>query len=117
MSCGIAAVTWAGVECPEKAFPAWHDHSTSRPAGAGSVVEATEDDIPSFLGEPTDDRLTCATDPFDDFDDDEFDDEFDDDFEEEWDEELPGDADQFEADKVAETDDDEPGDGDFEDDE
>ncbi len=47
------------------------------------------------LGRPHDDRLTGATDPFDDFDDDDFDDEFDDDFEEEWDEDLPGDADQF----------------------
>lgn len=44
-------------------------------------------------GERRDDRLTCATDPFDDFDEDDFDDDFDDDFEEEWDDDLPGDND------------------------
>jgi hypothetical protein len=41
----------------------------------------------------SDDRLVCAGDPFDDFDDDDFDDEFDDDFEEEWDDDLLGDSD------------------------
>ena len=40
---------------------------------------------------PADDNLTCATDPFDDFDDD-----FDDDFEEEWDDDLLGDS-EFES--------------------
>jgi hypothetical protein len=48
---------------------------------------------PSSWDVPSDDGLTCAADPFDDFDEDDFDDDFDDDFEEEWDDELPGDAD------------------------
>ena len=43
--------------------------------------------------EPHVDELTCAADPFDDFDEDDFDDDFDDDFEEDWDDELAGDSD------------------------
>src|SRR5688572_20134894 len=82
MSCGTTTYTWAGIECPD--------------FGSDDLFSA--DDAAVFFGHPFDDRLVCATDPFDDFDDDDFDDEFDDDFEEEWDEELPGDADQFEAD-------------------
>ncbi|MEX2309774.1 MAG: hypothetical protein WD738_19530 [Pirellulales bacterium] len=76
-------ITWAGVEDPQ----------SNADVGC-SVLERIE-----FIGQPADNRLVCATDPFDDFDDDDFDDEFDDDFEEEWDEELPGDADQFEPDE------------------
>ncbi|HJQ82300.1 MAG TPA: hypothetical protein VJ828_20230 [Lacipirellulaceae bacterium] len=84
MSSANAVITWAGVE------------------DAGIDIGGTwpEDGASEFLGRPADDELSCATDPFDDFDDDDFDDEFDDDFEEEWDEELPGDADQFEPDPV-----------------
>ena len=43
--------------------------------------------------EPAGDGLSCASDPFDDFNEDDFDDDFDDDFEEEWDEDLLGDED------------------------
>jgi hypothetical protein len=83
MSCGNTVITWAGIEGPSN-------------DGDDAFPQADY----QFLGRPTDADLTCATDPFDDFDDDDFDDEFDDDFEEEWDEELPGDADQFEPDEV-----------------
>jgi len=99
--------TWAGV-----------DH-----AGWEGSVATVESDVPpseisnpslDFLGEPLQEDVTCAGDPFEDFDDDDFDDEFDDDFEEEWDEELPGDADQFEPDEKVADDDAEP---EFDDDE
>jgi hypothetical protein len=60
--------------------------------------------------EPCGDGLSCAADPFDDFDEDDFDDDFDDDFEEEWDDELAGDT-EFQSD-LAE---DEGGDADFDD--
>jgi hypothetical protein len=90
MSSGSAVITWAGVEDP--------------PVDRGEICP--DDGGSEFLGRPADDGLSCATDPFDDFDDDDFDDEFDDDFEEEWDEELPGDADQFEPDEVVEQSDD-----------
>jgi hypothetical protein len=101
MSCGSVVTTWAGVEGP---------------------VDACDDLLPAeadnhFLGRPADDDVSCATDPFDDFDDDDFDDEFDDDFEEEWDEELPGDADQFEPDEVVEQENGLPVEPDFEEDE
>jgi hypothetical protein len=86
MSCETITITWAGIEYPSGGFDA------ALPADDESVS----------IGHRFDDRLACATDPFDDFDDDDFDDEFDDDFEEEWDEELPGDADQFEEDDAAE---------------
>tara|TARA_Y100000588_G_scaffold283107_1_gene300472 strand:+ start:156 stop:416 length:261 start_codon:yes stop_codon:yes gene_type:complete len=43
--------------------------------------------------ELVDDGLSCASDPFDDFDEDDFDDDFDDDFEEDWDDDLPTDED------------------------
>jgi hypothetical protein len=99
MSCGSTVITWAGVERPNNTF------DDICPANEG--VE--------FLGRPADDDVTCATDPFDDFDDDDFDDEFDDDFEEEWDEELPGDADQFEPDEVEEKEGGLPVEPDFED--
>ena len=51
------------------------------------------DDPVTTWTEPAWEGETCATDPFDDFEEDDFDDDFDDDFEEEWDEELPGDDD------------------------
>jgi hypothetical protein len=86
MSCGTTVSTWAGIDCPS----------------IGSDAAFPGDVTAIFFGRAIDDRLVCATDPFDDFDDDDFDDEFDDDFEEEWDEELPGDADQFEDDDVEE---------------
>jgi hypothetical protein len=99
MKCGAIVAAWAGVE---------------------NTVDGTKDVVPGgecapSIGLPFDDRLACATDPFDDFDEDDFDDDFDDDFEEEWDEELPGDADQFEPDEVEEQEEGVPVDPDFED--
>jgi hypothetical protein len=94
--------TWAGVEYPNAdALPVG---PPSR-GGQTAIAVCSEADETWFLGTPADDRLVCATDPFEDFDDDDFDDEFDDDFEEEWDEELPGDADQFEPDEKVVNDD------------
>jgi hypothetical protein len=99
MSCGVTVAAWAGIE---------------------NQTEGSSDAFPSdgsepFVGVPADDRLVCATDPFDDFDEDDFDDDFDDDFEEEWDEELPGDADQFEPDDVEEKEEGVPIDPEFDD--
>ena len=111
-------LTWAGVDYPQEfavgppsrgghhVVASLRDAKASFCHGETSIGEsrsrvaprATPAESP-FFGQPADDHLQCATDPFEDFDDDDFDDEFDDDFEEEWDEELPGDADQFEPDE------------------
>ena len=117
MSCGTTTITWAGVEGAGGRCQSPDDPGTSQRAAAGEGSDELfpEADQPSFLGRAVDDRLACATDPFDDFDDDDFDDEFDDDFEEEWDEELPGDADQFEPDEVQEKEGGLPVEPDFED--